>query len=167
MKNGYFIGNIPYFQTNPYWKMPELSSVVQVSMMFLTFPDFGVVIIWHFTWWNTWQSLNWGPTALRPEIRVFPAITCEASHDDTSMPQDSLLTQHAAYTIIRLLSPALHHIYLNIYLVGGFNHLQKYVNGNDYPIYYGKIKAMLQATATTIRQTWVEEQILPSYPLVN
>ena len=29
---------------------------------------------------------------------------------------------------------------LNDYLVGGFNHLEKYdfVNGKDYPIYYGK-----------------------------
>jgi len=28
------------------------------------------------------------------------------------------------------------------YLIGGFNHLEKYefVNGKDYPIYYGKIK---------------------------
>jgi hypothetical protein len=28
------------------------------------------------------------------------------------------------------------------YLVGGFNHLEKYefVNGKDYPIYYGKVK---------------------------
>ena len=27
---------------------------------------------------------------------------------------------------------------VNPYLVGGFNHLEKKVNGKDYPIYYGK-----------------------------
>ena len=35
---------------------------------------------------------------------------------------------------------------MNGYLLGGFNHLEKYefVNGKDYPIYYGKHKTCLK-----------------------
>ena len=40
------------------------------------------------------------------------------------------------------------HDFMNIFLVGGFNHLEKseFVNGKGYPIYCGKIKSMFETT---------------------